>query len=52
MKGFLNLGYKKGDLPVTEKLANEIFSLPLYPSLSDNEHKTVVNTLIEILKTI
>lgn len=52
MKGFLNLGFKKGDLPVTEKLADEIFSLPLYPSLSDAVQKTVIQALIDILKTI
>lgn len=52
MEGFLNLGFKKGDLPVTEKLADEIFSLPLYPSLSDADQKTVVQALIDILKTI
>jgi aminotransferase EvaB len=50
MKGFDNLGYKEGDFPVTEKLSKEIFSLPLYPSLSDNEQYIVIDTIIEILK--
>lgn len=33
MRGYSFLGYKKGDLPVTEKLADSILSLPIYPEL-------------------
>lgn len=33
MAGFRHLGYRTGSLPVTERLAGEIFSLPMYPSL-------------------
>jgi aminotransferase EvaB len=50
MSGFKDLGYKEGDLPVTEILANEIFSLPLYPSLTDAEQLQVVEKLFEIFK--
>jgi len=32
-----NLGYKKGDFPVSEKLANSMISLPIYPLLEDKE---------------
>ncbi|HET6289037.1 MAG TPA: DegT/DnrJ/EryC1/StrS family aminotransferase, partial [Amycolatopsis sp.] len=32
MTGFAHLGYETGSLPVTEKLAGEIFSLPMYPA--------------------
>jgi dTDP-3-amino-2,3,6-trideoxy-4-keto-D-glucose/dTDP-3-amino-3,4,6-trideoxy-alpha-D-glucose/dTDP-2,6-dideoxy-D-kanosamine transaminase len=52
MKGFSDLGYKNGDLPITEKLANEIFSLPMYPSLTDNEQNVVIHSLLDILNTI
>jgi dTDP-4-amino-4,6-dideoxygalactose transaminase len=34
MRGYRFLGYHEGDLPVTERLAREIVSLPLYPELS------------------
>ena len=45
MRGYKYLGYKKGDLPVTEKLLNEIFSLPMYPALSDNQINRVVRLI-------
>ena len=34
-KCFSELGYKKGDFPVSEKLAENGLSLPMYPELSD-----------------
>ena len=49
MVGYNYLGYKLGDLPNTEKLANEIFSLPMYPSLSSNEVDIVCKTLNNII---
>ena len=45
MRGYKYLGYKIGDLPVTEKLSKEIFSLPMYPDL--NEIK--VNKIIRLI---
>ncbi len=50
MRGFKNLGYKDGDLPHTEKAAREVFSLPMYPSLTDEEQQTVTSALRKILK--
>ncbi|MBI5675444.1 MAG: DegT/DnrJ/EryC1/StrS family aminotransferase [Nitrospirae bacterium] len=52
MRGFKNLGYKDGDLPHTEKAANEIFSLPLYPSLTEQEQRVVIDALLKILEDI
>lgn len=40
------LGYKKGDFPVTEKQAETILSLPIYPELTDEQ----VNYIIETVK--
>jgi len=31
------LGYRQGDLPVTERLAGEVLSLPMYPELTDDQ---------------
>ena len=49
MRGYAGLGYKEGDLPVTEALAGEIFSLPMSPTLSDEEQETVCLAMEEIL---
>jgi dTDP-4-amino-4,6-dideoxygalactose transaminase len=45
-KAYANLGYRAGDLPVTEKLANRFLSLPIYPELRP-EHVTEVVTQLE-----
>jgi aminotransferase EvaB len=52
MKAYQYLGYKKGDLPHTEKAAKEIFSLPMYPSLSNDEQRIVIEALSRILDDI
>ena len=31
------LGYREGELPVTERVANEVLSLPMYPELTDEQ---------------
>jgi len=49
MTGYRYLGFKEGMLPVTEKMATEIFSLPLYPSLTEEQQKRVVDALTELL---
>ncbi|MGQ9647382.1 MAG: DegT/DnrJ/EryC1/StrS family aminotransferase [Thermodesulfobacteriota bacterium] len=38
---YKKLGYHKGDLPVTEKCAEEVLSLPFYPELTTEEMKQV-----------
>ena len=48
MKGYEYLGWKTGDLPETESAAKEIFSLPMYPSLTNEE----VVRVIEVLRTL
>jgi dTDP-3-amino-2,3,6-trideoxy-4-keto-D-glucose/dTDP-3-amino-3,4,6-trideoxy-alpha-D-glucose/dTDP-2,6-dideoxy-D-kanosamine transaminase len=52
MTGYSNLGYKVGDLPVTEKMADQIFSLPMYPSLTDGQQINVSLALHEILDKV
>jgi aminotransferase EvaB len=49
MQGYAHLGYREGDLPQIEAVAKEIFSLPMYPSLSDDEHDHVCTALHEVL---
>lgn len=49
MSGFAKLGYGQGSLPVTEAIAEEIFSLPMYPSLSRETQDRVIDALREVL---
>ncbi|MBX7547940.1 DegT/DnrJ/EryC1/StrS family aminotransferase [Streptomyces sp. NPDC048665] len=52
MTGFAHLGYATGSLPVTEALAGEIFSLPMYPALPQDLQDKVVHALREVLSTL
>ncbi|MFI9154608.1 DegT/DnrJ/EryC1/StrS family aminotransferase [Streptomyces sp. NPDC053367] len=49
MTGFAHLGYRPGALPVTEELAGQIFSLPMYPSLPRATQDEVIDALREVL---
>ena len=42
---FKGLGYKKGDLPVSEGAASQTLALPIYPELSSTKQKFVVKTI-------
>jgi len=50
MKAYRYLGYKKGSLPYTEKIAKEIFSLPMYLSLTWPEQSKAIEALKYILR--
>lgn len=52
MTGYAHLGYNEGDLPETEQAAREIFSLPMYPSLTDAEQDTAIAALLETLEAV
>lgn len=47
---YQNLGFKNGDFPVSEKYYEEVFTLPIYYSLTDEEQDYIVNALKEVLK--
>jgi aminotransferase EvaB len=49
MPAYASLGDGKGSLPVTEGAAEEIFSLPMYPSLSDAGQDRVCEALTRAL---
>jgi dTDP-4-amino-4,6-dideoxygalactose transaminase len=44
---FVQLGYKKGDFPESERAAEETLALPIYPELSDQQQQAVVRTIQE-----
>lgn len=46
---FAYLGYKEGDFPVAEAVANRIMSLPMHPYLSDEQINYICVTLKEVL---
>ena len=52
MAGYEYLGWKDGDLPITERYANEIFSLPMYPTLTNDEQTEVIKAVKEIDKLL
>jgi len=52
MTGYEYLGYKEDDLPETEMAAKEIFSLPMYPTLEDDEIIFVSDILHKIFREI
>lgn len=41
------LGYRPGDFPVTERVAPEVLSLPMFPGLSVDQQERVVTALLE-----
>ncbi|MFB7631996.1 DegT/DnrJ/EryC1/StrS family aminotransferase [Streptomyces sp. NPDC056149] len=47
--GFAHLGYAKDALPVTSRVAEEIFSLPMYPSLTDAEQERVIDAVFDVM---
>ena len=44
-----SLGYREGDFPVSEKVASEILSLPMFPELTLDQQKQVASTMRDFL---
>ncbi|HEV2009915.1 MAG TPA: DegT/DnrJ/EryC1/StrS family aminotransferase [Candidatus Limnocylindria bacterium] len=44
------LGYRLGDFPVTERLASEVVSLPMYAELTDAQVDTVAAAVAEFIR--
>lgn len=51
-KAYAELGYQKGDLPVTEQLASEILSLPMFPHLTAEDQHRVVQELGKAIESL
>lgn len=47
---FAHLGYKKGDFPEAEKAAKEVLAIPIYPELTQQMKKAIVDTILEFLR--
>lgn len=50
-KVYKDLGYKKGDFPTSEKLADEILSLPLYPELTESQTEFITENIKKFFKS-
>jgi dTDP-4-amino-4,6-dideoxygalactose transaminase len=47
-KAYASLGYRTGDFPITERLANQFLSLPIYPELRSEQ----VNEVAALLENV
>jgi dTDP-4-amino-4,6-dideoxygalactose transaminase len=48
-KAYKSLNYSEGDFPVSEKLAQQIVSLPMFPGLTPDQQKRVVEEVIQFV---
>ena len=48
-EAYRGLGYGPGDFPVTERVAAEIVSLPMFPQLTAKQQSQVANALMALL---
>ncbi|MCP4580334.1 MAG: DegT/DnrJ/EryC1/StrS family aminotransferase [candidate division Zixibacteria bacterium] len=44
---FNDLGYRKGDLPVAERLSEKVISLPAFPELTEDQQAYVIDSVKE-----
>ena len=44
-KVYKNLGYKEGDMPVSEYLSHRTFAIPVYPELTEEQVNYIINNL-------
>jgi dTDP-4-amino-4,6-dideoxygalactose transaminase len=48
---FARLGHRKGEFPVSEALAKECLSLPLFPGISEAQISRVVNAVVDFFRS-
>ena len=51
-QAYRSLGYRRGDFPITESVAPEILSLPMYPQLTESRQAKVVDAVKECLMSL
>jgi dTDP-4-amino-4,6-dideoxygalactose transaminase len=47
---YSHMGYQAGDFPVTEAIARECLSLPLFPEMTDEQQDAVVEALADVVR--
>jgi len=50
-KAYMSLNYKQGDFPVTERVATEIVSLPMFPQLTQEQQGLVANEILRFVQS-
>jgi dTDP-4-amino-4,6-dideoxygalactose transaminase len=45
-----NFGYKKGELPLTEKLSDQVLTLPMYANMTDEEKDYIIEKIFNFFK--
>lgn len=48
---YRSMGFKQGDLPVTETVASQVLSFPMFPGLTIEQQKRVVEEIVRFEKT-
>ncbi|MBF0522057.1 MAG: DegT/DnrJ/EryC1/StrS family aminotransferase [Candidatus Omnitrophica bacterium] len=51
-EAYKDAGYKRGDLPVSERISDEILSLPMFPHITKEQVEYVCESLKEVVKKI
>jgi len=49
LPAYSDLGYRAGDFPCSEEIANEVLSLPMYPELKDEQIDFICSTIQDYL---
>ena len=48
---FASLGYRDGDLPITEELCKTTFAIPVFPEMYDEEREFIIKQIKKIVQT-
>jgi len=51
-KAYVDLGYTEGDFPITETVASEILSLPMYPQITTDQQQYVATKIHEFYSSL
>ncbi|MBP7653595.1 DegT/DnrJ/EryC1/StrS family aminotransferase, partial [Candidatus Dependentiae bacterium] len=49
---FKYLGYSKNDFPVSEKISEEVISLPIFPGMTEQQQSFVIDSIKKTVKTL